>query len=347
MEIELKSGQTDAIFTLARELAEHGGLRLGNLSKAARGYRLFSGYEGDEVRQLPAVELQPDQSTEQAFIQILEHALEHWHYHEQIYVERPELPALQQICQAVALIRQALVLYGGLIPRRASALLRQELQWLEGELSWIDEAMAIERLLEDKAHFLRKLNSQKVLKKHLKKKYEALPERSALLELLHSSRYCNLLLDLSRWLLTQGWRPFLDERGSNKLAEPVKDFADKMLGQSWEELLEVFGTANEFDRYGYYDQQARLQRNLLTGTCIAALFDEERRSTFRLPWLDLLQGIEDLHLLEPVRALRPKIDSEDDAAQIDKWLRRKEESLLHAMQQSRFIGVGLTPYWYN
>ncbi|RXJ70509.1 inorganic triphosphatase [Veronia nyctiphanis] len=347
VEIELKSGQTGALFTLARELADFGGLRLGNLSKAARGYRLFSGYYGDEVKPLSVVSLQSEQTTEQAFITILEHALEHWHYHEQIYVERPEMRALQQICQSVSLIRQTLVLYGGLIPRRASALLRQELQWLEGELSWIDEAMAIERLLDDKGHFLRKLNSQKVLMKGLQEKYDALPERSELLELFHSSRYCNLLLDLSRWLLTQGWRPFLDEKASEKLSAPVSGFAEKLLGQSWEELLEVFGTANEFDRYGYYDQLSRLQRNLLTGMCLSSLYDEESRHHFRLPWLDLLQGMEDLQLLEPVRGLASDIDGDEDAAQIEKWLRRKEESLLHAMQQSRYIGVGLTPYWYN
>ncbi|GAM76954.1 adenylate cyclase [Vibrio ishigakensis] len=45
VELELKSGQTDALFTLARQLSEEGGVRLGNLSKAARGYRLAQGYE--------------------------------------------------------------------------------------------------------------------------------------------------------------------------------------------------------------------------------------------------------------------------------------------------------------
>ncbi|MCG6507549.1 CYTH domain-containing protein, partial [Vibrio parahaemolyticus] len=50
VELELKSGQTDALFTLARQLCEQGGMRLGNLSKAARGYRLAADYLGDEVK---------------------------------------------------------------------------------------------------------------------------------------------------------------------------------------------------------------------------------------------------------------------------------------------------------
>lgn len=346
VELELKSGQTDALFVLARELAENGGLRLGNLSKAARGYRLATGYAGDPVKPLTIVDVSGQMPVEQAFVKALEHALEQWHYHEQIYVERPEQDAIFEICNAVALIRQALVLYGGLIPRRASALLRQELQWLEGELSWVHEARAIERLLEDKGYFLRKLGAQKLLRKKLQARYETLPERTEVLELFHSSRYCNLLLDLSRWILTRGWQPFLDDKAREKLAESLRPFANRAMQQSWEELLSVFATGADLDRFGYLDQQPRLTRNLMAGCCVAALFDEEERETFRLPWLDLLQGIEDIQLLEPVRQLVDDEDLDaDERQQIVKWLGRKEESLLHAMLQSRMMGVTLTPYW--
>ncbi|MGF1769630.1 inorganic triphosphatase [Enterovibrio makurazakiensis] len=346
VEIELKSGQTDALFVLARELAENGGLRLGNLSKAARGYRLATGYQGDLVKPLSIVKVGDSESTEQAFVTALEHALEHWHYHEQVYVERPEPDAIFEMCNAVALIRQALALYGGLIPRRASALLRQELQWLEGELDWINEARAIERLVDDKGYFLRKLNVQKPLLAKLSENYEALPERSEVLELLHSARYCNLLLDLSRWILTRGWQPFLDDKAREKLAEPIRSFANRALTTSWNELLSVFSLEHELDRFGYLDQQPRLTRNLLSGCCVAALYDVEDRETFRLPWLDLLQGIDDILLLDPVRKLAEEEDfSEEDKAQIEKWLRRKEESLSHAMMQSRQIGLNLDPYW--
>ncbi|WP_078752516.1 inorganic triphosphatase [Enterovibrio nigricans] len=346
VEIELKSGQTDALFVLARELAENGGLRLGNLSKAARGYRLSTDYQGDAVKALSVVPVSSQLSTEQAFVKVLEHALEHWHYHEQIYVERPEQEAIFEICNAVSLIRQALTLYGGLIPRRASALLRQELQWLEGELSWIFESRAIERLCEDKGYFLRKLNTQKQLRKKLEARYEALPERSEVLELFQSARYCNLLLDLSRWILTRGWQPFLDDKSREKLAEPIRAFANRSLAQSWEELLSVFAVNNDMDRFGYLDQLPRLTKNLLSGCCVASLYDVEERETFRLPWLDLLQGLEDIVLLEPIRAFVNDEDiDEEDRAQIEKWLRRKEESLLHAMMQSRQIGLSLDPYW--
>ncbi|MGR5079338.1 CYTH and CHAD domain-containing protein [Photobacterium swingsii] len=344
VELELKSGQTDALFTLARELCTDGGMRLGSLSKAARGYRLASGYQGDAITTLDFMPLRADESVETVFIRTLEHALDHWHRHEQIYAERQDANALIQIKQALGLIRQVFVLFGGMIPRRASALLRQELQWLEGELDWLEEAASIEQLLADKAYMLRKLNAQKVLVKQLHERQEALPDEEAMLALMQSSRYCNLLLDLSRWILSRGWQPFLDDKGRTKLAGSVKPYADATLARSWQELQDVFPAERQLDRVEYCDQQPRLIRNLMSGLCFANLYDEDKRAGFRMPWLDLLRGIEDLRQLEPIRTLLAD-HQEDDLVQMEKWLERREESLLHAMNQTRHIGIELSPYW--
>lgn len=205
VELELKSGQTDALFTLARELCAQGGMRLGNLSKAARGYRLATSYTGDEVKALGLVPASNNESVEQVFVRSLEHALEHWLYHEQIYVERQEQAALIQITQAISLLRQILVVFGSMIPRRASALLRQELQWLEGELDWVEEAENIQDLLSERGYQLKKLNARKQIMQLLEARYDELPERDDMLRLLQSGRYCGLLLNLSSWILSHAW----------------------------------------------------------------------------------------------------------------------------------------------
>lgn len=345
VELELKSGQTDALFTLARELCTEGGMRLGNLSKAARGYRLAADYQGDTVKPLDNVQLSDNESVESVFVKTLEHALEHWHFHEQIFAECQEPAALEQIQQALGLLRQALVIFGGMIPRRASALLRQELQWLEGELDWLGESAGINYLQAEKGNVLRKLDNRKMLMKQLDARQAELPEPQETLQLIASARYCGLLLDLSRWILSRGWQPFLDDKARARLAEDVKGFADSMLARSWQELLDVFPVERQLNRIDYLDQQPRLVRNLMSGLSFADLYDEEKRKLFRMPWLDLLQGIDDLRQLEPVRALIVLQDDEDDRRQIEKWLMRKEESLIHAMDQTRQIGIELTPYW--
>ncbi|KLV02211.1 adenylate cyclase [Photobacterium aquae] len=345
VELELKSGQTEALFALARELCTDGGMRLGNLSKAARGYRLAADYTGDAIKPLDIVPLAGDESVEAVLVKTLEHALGHWHYHEQIFAERQDVAALEQIQQALSLLRQTLVTFGGMIPRRASALLRQELQWLEGELEWLGEAASIADLLDEKGYALRKLDNRKTLMKQLEARQADLPDTEEVLELIQSARYCNLLLDLSRWILSRGWQPFLDDKGRARLAEHVKDFADQSLARSWQELLDVFPAERQLNRIDYLDQQPRLLRNLMSGLSFAALYDEDKRRPFRMPWLDLLQGMDDLRLLEPARSLLELQDDEEDRRQLEKWLVRKEDSLIHAMDQSRAIGIELVPYW--
>ena len=346
VEIELKSGQVDALFVFARELAEKGGLRLGNLSKAAKGYRLATDHQGDAVKMLKPVPVKKEQSAEQGFVKSIECALAHWHYHEQIYVERQDTQALIEIMYALMLIKQALSIYRELIPRRASALLRQELQWLEGEFYWVNEALAIEHLCEDKAYFLRKINAKKQLIAKLQERIEELPQAPQILSLFHSSRYCNLLLDLSRWVLTRGWQPFIDEGAHQILTQPLPDYAGQALANAWEHLVQDFSLEHHFDRFTYIEKQTFLTRNLLSGCCLDALYQTEESDPFRLPWIDLLRGIEDLHLLEPVRMCFTDEDiSEEDKVQIEKWLSRKEESLLYAMRRCREMGLGLVPYW--
>ncbi len=345
VELELKSGQTEALFSLARELCTEGGIRLGNLSKAARGYRLASGYEGDEVTSLALLKSESDDCVEDVFVRSLEHALSHWHYHEQIYIERQDHQALYQIRQAIQLTLQTLTVFGDLIPRRGSALIRQELKWLRDELNWLDEASSIEQLVADKGNKMRKLDARKALVKQLKARLERLPDAEVMVALFQSTRYCSLLLDLSRWILSRGWQPLLDDKAREQLAQPVRPFADEQLSLSWKELLAVFPVDSQFSADDYLGLYTKLSRNLLTGICFATLYDEESCETFRLPWYDLLHGIEDLQQLDQIGRLLEKQPEQEDRDQIGRWFARKQTSLLNAMQQTRDNSLSLEAYW--
>ncbi|MFA0084170.1 CYTH domain-containing protein [Vibrio sp. 10N.261.51.F12] len=346
VELELKSGQTDALFTLAREFCKSGGIRLGNLSKAARGYRLAQGYEGDAVKPLALVDTVESDSVESCFINSLEHALEHWHYHEQIYTEQESIEALHEISHSISFIRQILTVYGGIVPRRASAIVRQELKWLEEELTWLKHHEHLEDLLDDKGHVLRKLDARKFLVSELKAQQQELPDREEILTLIHSARYAGLLLDLSRWILSRGWQPFLDDKARNKMQQPIKEFATNQLSRTWAELIEAFPVEKVLTRQDYLEQQYRLMRNLYSGLGFAILFDVEERNSFRLPWADLLQGIDDLLMLELLESQIERLEG-DEKEQLKRWLRRQESSILHAMEQTRQISMEVEPYWQS
>jgi triphosphatase len=108
--------------------------------------------------------------------------------------------------------------------------------------------------------------------------------------------------------------------------------------------LEVFPPERQLTSQEYIDQQYRLMRSLYTGISFASLYDAEERQAFRMPWADLLHGIDDLLTLKPVEAMVECLQGEEQE-QLKRWLIRQENSILHAMEQTRIIGIETPPYW--
>jgi triphosphatase len=209
LELELKQGQASDLLALATVLAEQGGLRQGSLSKAARGYHLAQGNAERERRPLAVLKPAAKSTVEQGMVAAFELALSHWQYHEELWL-RGDKHARRSVMEAIALIRQALVIFGGLVPRKASADLRARLT-------------ALEPLLEDKT------TEPQVL--------------------CYSAEYLQCKLALTSWLVTGAWRPFVDAKAQAKLDGSFKRFSDIMLGRSAAELKEVFTRPLNEDEY--------------------------------------------------------------------------------------------------
>ena len=209
IELELKSGNTADLLALAALIGQNGGLRQGGLSKAARGYHLAKGNPAREPRPLPVFKAAPKATVEQAMEGILALALDQWQYHEELWVRGDKAVRLS-VLQAVEAVRQALVLFGGLIPRKASTELRALLT---------DLLPALEQKGAD---------AQAVC---------------------YSPAYLKCKLALTSWLATQQWKPFIDEKAQKKLDGSFKRFADIMLGRTAADLKEAFGQPLDEDGF--------------------------------------------------------------------------------------------------
>jgi triphosphatase len=110
--------------------------------------------------------------------------------------------------------------------------------------------------------------------------------------------------------------------------------------------MEAFPPERNLESDDYIEQQYRLMRNLYTGVSFAGLYDQEERNRFRLPWRDLLQGIDDLLKLRTLSQFIDKLEGEE-REQLERWLARQENSMLHAMEQTRVICIEASPYWHE
>lgn len=249
IELELKQGNQADLLALATELAQVGGLRQGNLSKAARGYHLAQGNPPRELRPLLVLQPAPKSTVEQGMVAGLEMALDHWQYHEELWL-RGESAAKAMIIEALAMVRQTLAIFGGLVPRKASTELRALLIALEPQLE---------------------------------------PKNVKADQLCYSADYLKCKLALTSWLVTAGWRPFMDAKAQAKFDGSFKRFCDIMLSRSAADLKEAFG--HHMDDDGYLAQLPRLNRQIMTFQLLSGFYSQSEWHPYIDGWFGLQLAI--------------------------------------------------------
>ncbi|WP_286808780.1 inorganic triphosphatase [Leclercia sp. UBA2479] len=199
LELELLEGDAEDVLKLARKLVSQPGLRQGSLSKAARGYHLAAGNTPRTRKPTPILKVPAKSSVEKGFEAALELALSQWQYHEELWV-RGVKDAKADVLAAISLVRHTLALFGGIVPRKASARLRDLLTQTE-------TLMATE------------VSAQTAT---------------------YSAQNATAKLALTEFLVIHGWRNFLDAKAQAKIDDSFKRFADIHLSRHAAELKAAF-----------------------------------------------------------------------------------------------------------
>lgn len=233
VELELKAGAQGALFDLALRLQEKVDLRLGNLSKATRGYALQTPLAAAAVK-ARLVALNHEMSVEQGFRVILSGCLAQMQNNEAGVVRGTDPESIHQMRVGMRRLRSALRLFAPWIPFPPA--LQQELVWLGGKLGAARDA----DVLADST---------------LQKVIQACPWETDLLRLRHyasaiagekrkqagaavgSVRYARLMLGLVGWLQASLWHASLDETALGTLAKPLEKHAPRSLARCHEKLI--------------------------------------------------------------------------------------------------------------
>jgi inorganic triphosphatase YgiF len=115
LELELKEGPPDALFSLARKLAKAARLHPVAASKAERGYRLFQGRRVKPVKADP-VALQPAQHPVDAFRTVALACLAHLQANEAGVLTGDDIEFLHQARVAIRRVRAALRVFAPVLP---------------------------------------------------------------------------------------------------------------------------------------------------------------------------------------------------------------------------------------
>lgn len=288
VELELKSGAPGRLFELALSLQDAISLRLENISKAERGYRLATGAALTPEKASTPV-LKPDEPPTAAFVRIAQGCLSHLQANEKGVLSADDPEFVHQMRVASRRLRSALSIFSDLLSQERLTPIREELRWLAGELdgarNW--DVFVLHTLPPIRAAFpehdgLRWLATQSA---ELRQQANAQAR-----EAVASARYHKFLLTFGAWLATDAWRAQRHSRSVGAGESSVLDFAVCVLQKRHQQLKKRGGdlaTQTPDERHAVRIAVKKLR---YAGEFFASLFPRKRTRRY----LNALTALQDL-----------------------------------------------------
>jgi inorganic triphosphatase YgiF len=246
VELELKAGTPEAMFDLALQLQELVPLRVGNLSKSARGFALQAPVAAAAVMARP-VTLNREMCVEDGFRAIVSNCLRHIQDNEAGVANGTDPESIHQMRVGMRRLRSALRLFASWIPFPAA--LQHELSWLGSELGAARDAdvladCTLPSVIEACPREVDLLPLGQFASR------VAAVKRQLAAEAVASVRYSRLMLSLIGWHLAARWHGSLDDAALRALAEPLENRATQILARRQQKLIKsgkrlALGTPDE------------------------------------------------------------------------------------------------------
>ncbi|MDF2178987.1 CYTH domain-containing protein [Aliiglaciecola sp. CAU 1673] len=339
VELELQAGEPRILYELGLKLIDVLPVRLGILSKAARGYMLLGG-DQLQPRGLPDfLPLDESGTVEDAFCKAMHYGLSHWQYHEQCYFDTQKPKALGGVRTGIQMVCQAISLYLPLLQCDQLLNLQTRLIALLNDWYWVETLLGIKELRSRKGPFRKRLGKSEDLLSYLRGRHEGLVLQNKPDELILNKQNVRLQLELALMTLDKPWRNV-----GQGWQSPVMEHARGWLAQGWFNISQSMPRRKKLNAQNYLANEPLLKQTLFNGLFLAGLFSQDHRDQFRAPWLDILDGIEELRILSLLKAELEVADVEDKQ-ELHGWIKDKFSHLLAVMEQSRKVALKLEPYW--
>jgi triphosphatase len=335
LEIELKTGQADCLFDLAEEIGEIVPVRVGNLSKAARGYRLADGTDYHITALSDRVSVREGESFQSIFCAGIALMLKQWQQYETLYQQSPSSKHLFMMLNNKRQLALILKLAERVFNETRIGLISQRLKRNLQQWHWLDSLLAIKQMRSKKGSFSVKLTRHENLLSYLKGRYEGMLTAYNPVGLIEHTDNHRLQMSLCRLLETPNWKV--------KISIDVNDFAKQLMEEEWQQLKQTDLMQQTLSVSGCLESEPLLREVLCSGFLFGDLFDEQAVK-FRAPWLDMLEGIEELKILEQLQQELTQNEWPEGEELLD-WSREKTNNLIKVMQGSLVIAKQMQPYW--
>lgn len=334
IELELKTGTPEAIFKLAVHLLDVVPFRLGYKSKAQRGYELIAGEDTEHGPVEMLFPLQKHEDLHASFMQLLGKTIEYWQFFEQRYVELNKLRDLMDLVSVMRLAECAIRLFEQKLNcPEVTALLSRFAAEME-QWQWVEELAAIKELLSKKGFYRKKLIKNDAVMKQLQTRQKELLEHHEPLSSLCGKNYIQLQLEILQLLTLRPWQ---GQTESDSLA--INKFARKAIKDELKQSVKRFDFNRDEALTGYLAGFSSLKHVGQIHTLFGNIIGSRTISSLET-WMDLLEGAEELKVLNILEAHLRKIllDGKDSLIQ---WCVSKQEGLVKVMELSRHAALAV------
>ncbi|WP_150290306.1 CHAD domain-containing protein [Sphingobium estronivorans] len=212
IELELKSGEPAALFTLARRIDAEVPVRPGVMTKSERGYRLRDAVKiAAKAEPVPLVR---SMTAGEAFLRIAGTCMRHYRLNEGLLLNHYDDKALHQARVAIRRLRSAFSLFRPI-------LVRADVERFQGELKWLAALLGEARNLD--------VLVGRVEAEDLRNRLETVRTEAhdRVGQWLRSARVRMLLMDLVEWLTLGAGR--VEGEARDRRDGPAVDFAARRL----------------------------------------------------------------------------------------------------------------------
>ncbi|TYP90100.1 MULTISPECIES: CYTH and CHAD domain-containing protein [Nitrosomonas] len=271
IELELKSGKPKQLFRLALTLVQilPFPLRLENISKAERGYMLYTGHKNPPVKALP-VELKADMDLTTAFTLIAQNCLDQLTRNEHGVITRIDVEYLHQMRIALRRLRTAFDVFASAIPNEVSLI--HELKWLTNQLNpardWdvfvTEQLPKIQQNFEDHTGIAALIKTCEILRK----KHNKAARNS-----IKSKRYTKLILQLNLYLeeaFKYPGQPKTLKKAVTNMA--LINFTKSVLINCHKHIIDTTNKVEEFDLTSLHSLRISIKKQRYAVEFFQALF---------------------------------------------------------------------------
>jgi inorganic triphosphatase YgiF len=341
VELELKSGEPDALFGLAKSLSHAAPLYLSFASKAARGQALVSG-EPPHAERKARVRLDARSTVGEAFQAIARATLFGLAANAEVLRQAPDPEAVHQLRVAARTLRSALTIFRKVAQDADYERVKGELRWIAKACDqarnldvFADETLAQAWTLDPQPRGLQALNAR------IEAGREA--ARRDVVEAVTSARFRDLLIDVTGWVDTGAWLQGAAAK------QPVQPFAADRLSSRRRKLLRAGRDLETLSDHERHEARIEAKKLRYAAEGFQSLFGRKPAKRF----LDRLKALqEDLGALNDIataEAMLSEMELTPEAAfaageLVGRKAAEKPARIRHAAEALDRL-AGTEPFW--